>query len=277
MQHRVLGNTGLSISVIGQGTWQMEQDDRAKAIQTLRHGLDLGLTHIDTAEAYGSGRVEELVAEAIAGHRDQVYLASKVLPQHGSYEDTLLACEQSLKRLKTDRLDLYLLHWPGQALMEQTFRAFEQLTKDGKIRAFGVSNFEIPELEAAVALVGEGRIACNQVRYHLQERSIERGLLAWCRERHIAVVGYSPFGTGRFPSLSGESGKVLAEIAEARGATARQVALAFLIREPETFTLAKTQSPEHAEDNAQAGELTLSADEVRRIDAAFPLGKRRTA
>lgn len=253
----------------------MESDDRASAIAALRRGLDLGMNHIDTAELYGSGAVEELIAEAIAGRRDEVFLVSKVMPAHASRSGTVVACERSLARLRTDRLDCYLLHWPGSYPLEETIAGFEQLRRSGKIATWGLSNFDVADLEAAETIAGEGRIACNQVLYHLQERAIEHTVLPWCEQHGIAVVGYSPFGSGRFPGPRSPGGRVLQEIAAAHGATARQVALAFLVRRPSLFTIPKASSPEHAAENAGAGDLRLTAAEVSRIDNAFPLGRPR--
>jgi len=276
MQKRVFGWTQAPVSAIGQGTWQLERADRSAAISTLRRGLDSGMNHIDTAEMYGSGAVEELIGEAIAGRRKEAFLCSKVLPGNASSEGTIQACERSLRRLKVERLDLYLLHWPSSHPLEHTLRAFEQLERDGKIRFFGVSNFDIQNLEHAVSIVGERRIACNQVLYHLEERAIEHQIIPWCKRKKIAVVGYSPFGSGRFPSLTSAGGKVLAEIAKKHGATPRQVALRFLIRDPDVFTIPMTSNPQHAAENAAAADLVLSADEVKQIDAAFPRGTKRT-
>lgn len=275
MIQRPFGWTGVALPVLGQGTWNLERDDRAAAVAALRHGLDAGLTHVDSAEMYGTGEVEELVGEAIAGRRDQVFLASKVLPENASFKGVLRACEGSLRRLGTDRLDLYLLHWPGSRPLEGTIEAFERLVADGKIRFYGVSNFDEDEVERAVAIAGEGRVACNQVLYHLGERTIEHAVIPCCRRHDIAVVGYSPFGSGRFPVPGSAGGRVLAEIAEARGATPRQVALAFLVRAPGTFTIPKAARAEHAGENAGAGDLVLSEAELHRLDAAFPLGRPR--
>jgi len=260
--------------LIGQGTWNMERNGAA-SVAALRAGLDAGLTHIDTAEMYGSGRVEEIVGEAIAGRRDEVFLASKVLPGNASRGGVLRACDASLRRLGTDRLDLYLLHWPGSHPIEETISAFEAIERDGKIRAWGVSNFDIDDLERALAVAGEGRIACNQVYYHLDERAIEHAVIPWCVAHGVAIVGYSPFGSGRFPGAGTSGGRVLGEIGRARGITARQVALAFLVREDGTFTIPKAASAAHVADNARAGDVELTTDEVRRIDAAFPRGRRR--
>jgi diketogulonate reductase-like aldo/keto reductase len=268
---RSWGSTGFEVTLLGQGTWQMEGNDRRACVDALRAGLDLGLTHVDTAELYGSGRVEEIVAEAIAGRRDEVFLVSKVLPSNASRQGTIAACERSLKRLKTDRLDGYLLHWPGSHPLEDTIAALEQLQDSGKIRSWGVSNFDVDELEAALRIAGEGRIACNQVLYHLEERAIEHDVLPFCAARGIALVGYSPFGSGRFPAAD----PALKRIAQAHGATPFQVALAFLTRHPATFAIPKAADPAHVRDNAAAASLTLSDDDVRALDQAFPLGPRR--
>lgn len=274
MRLKPFGRTEVQVPAIGQGTWYMERDGRAKAVAALHAGLDLGMSHIDTAEMYGSGLVEEIVSEAIAGRREKVFLVSKVLPQHASFEGVLRACEGSLGRLRTDRLDVYLLHWGGSHPLEQTIGAFERLVRDGKIRFWGVSNFDVEDLEEALAIAGEGRMACNQVLYHLEERAIEHEVIPWCKEHGVAVVGYSPFGSGRFPSATSRGGRVLAEIARARGITPRQVALAFLVREDAVFAIPKSSNVEHVRENAAAGDVELSADEVERIDDAFPLGKR---
>jgi diketogulonate reductase-like aldo/keto reductase len=271
-----LGASGITVPLVGQGTWNMERDDRAAAMGALRAGLDAGLTHVDTAEMYGSGAVEELVAEALGDRRDEVFLASKVLPQNASFKGVLRACEASLRRLGTDRLDLYLLHWPGKHPLEGTIAAFEQLVRDGKIRLYGVSNFDADELEEAVAIAGPGRIACNQVLYHLSERTVEHEVIAACQHHDIAVVAYSPFGSGRFPAAESPGGRALAAVAEARGATPRQVALAFLVREAGVFTIPKASRAEHARENAGAGDLVLTEEEIDRLDRAFPRGRGRT-
>ena len=207
MQRRGLGKTGVDVPAIGQGTWYIERAPRAAAIAALRHGLDLGLCHIDTAELYGSGAAEEIVGEAIAGRRDEVFLVSKVMPQNASREGTIVACEASLKRLKTDRLDCYLLHWRGRYALEDTIAAFEALRADGKILSWGLSNFDAPHLEAARQIAGDGRIACNQVLYHLEERGIEHKVIPWCEAHGVAVVGYSPFGSGDFPGPRSAGGR----------------------------------------------------------------------
>jgi diketogulonate reductase-like aldo/keto reductase len=264
------------VPVVGQGTWNMEGDDRDEAIRALRRGLDLGLTHVDTAELYGSGAVEELVGEALAVRRDEVFLVSKVLPSNASRKGTLEACERSLRRLRTDHLDCYLLHWPGSHPLEGTIAAFEELAACGKIRAWGVSNFDEDELAQAVAIAGPGKIACNQVLHHLEQRAIEHAVAPLCAQHGVAVVSYSPFGSGRFPSPASRGGEVLAEIAAGHGATPRQVALAFLLRAvPHALVIPKASRVAHVEDNAAAARLTLSGDEVARLDSAFPRGPRR--
>ena len=273
MRREPFGPTGVAVPVVGQGTWNMERDGGTAALAALRAGLDAGMTHIDTAEMYGSGRVEELVGEAIAGRRDQVFLVSKVLPQNASRAGVPRACEASLRRLGTDRLDCYLLHWPGRHPLADTIAAFERLRREGKIRAWGVSNFGVEELERAAALAGAERIACNQVLYHLEERAIEHAVLPWCERHGMAVVAYSPFGSGRFPGARSPGGRLLAEIAQARGATPRQVALAFLVRRAGVSTIPKAARVEHALENAAAGELVLSAEEEARLDRAFPRGR----
>jgi diketogulonate reductase-like aldo/keto reductase len=274
VQTRVFGSTAVRVPVIGQGTFRMESDDRREAVRAVRAGLDAGAMHIDTAEMYGDGRVEEILAEALAGRRDEVFLVSKVLPENASRQGTLRACERSLARLRSDRLDCYLLHWLGEHPLEDTFAAFEELLASGKILSWGVSNFDDRELEQAVRLVGPGRIACNQVLYHLEDRQIERALLPLCEKYGVALVGYTPFGD-RFPKAASPGGRALAEIAAAHGATPRQVALAFLTRKPALFAIPKAARPPHARENAAAADLSLSAGDVARIEAAFPLGKRK--
>jgi diketogulonate reductase-like aldo/keto reductase len=222
---------------------------------------------------YGRGVAEEIVAEAIAGRRDEVFLVSKVLPQNASRRGARIACERSLARLRTDRLDCYLLHWRGGIALEETIAAFEALERDGKILSWGVSNFDVSDLEETRTLAGDGRIACDQVLYHLRERGIEHEVLPWCERHGVAVVGYSPFGHGAFPGPRSAGGRVLAEIGEAHGATPRQVALRFLSRSP-LFAIPKASRPEHVEENAGAGALPLTEVEIAQIDAAFPRGPR---
>jgi diketogulonate reductase-like aldo/keto reductase len=272
MEVRQFDSTDYQIPVIGQGTWNIDAGDRALAISALRRGIDLGMNHIDTAEMYGDA--EKIVGEAIAGRRDEVFLVSKVLPENASHAGTIQACERSLASLDTDWLDCYLLHWRGSYPLEETFEAFEELKDAGKILSWGVSNFDAPDLEEAWELAGEGGFVCNQVLYHLQERAIEHAVLPWCEEHGVAVVGYAPFGHGSFPGPDTPGGRVLQEIAAAHNATPRQVALRFLVRRPSLFTIPKASRPDHAAENAGAGELRLTEAELARIDRAFPLGPR---
>ena len=259
------------VPVIGQGTWQMEHDDRASAIAAIRRGLDLGLTHIDTAELYGKGRVEELVGEAISGRRSTVFLVSKVVPFNASKQGTIRACDRSLERLRTNYLDSYLLHWPSDHPLEETVAAFEDLEKVGKIRSWGVSNFDEIELEAAVRIAGPGKVACNQVLYHLRERAIEHAVAPACERLGVALVAYSPFGSGDFPA----DHPILKEIADAHDASPYQVALAFLAAQTPALLIPKAATVSHVEDNAAAATLVLSVDERERLDRAFPRGPRR--
>ena len=270
------GPVKASVPPIGQGTWQLEHHHRSQVVAALGRGLELGLTHVDTAEMYGDGSVEEMVGEAIEGRRDEVFLVSKVLPSNASRRGTVTACERSLRRLRTDRLDCYLLHWPSsEHPLEDTIAAFEDLQRSGAIRSYGVSNFDEDLLRKAVAIAGRGKIACDQVLYHLEERHAEAGLVPLCEELGIAFVGYSPFGSGSFPAPQSRGGKALAEIARAHGATPRQVALAFLTRRPSLFTIPRSSRVEHTEENAGGLKLKLSEAELARIDAAFPVRRRR--
>jgi len=273
MKSRSFGSAQSGISVIGQGTWNLELAPRADAIKALQRGIDLGMTHIDTAEMYGSGRAEALTGEAIAGRRDKVFIVSKVLPSNASRKGTLAACERSLKQLKTDYLDCYLLHWRGSYALEDTFAAFEELKNAGKIRSWGVSNFDEDDLQEALGIAGKGKIACNQVLYHLRERAIEHAVIPWCEQNDVAVVAYSPFGQMASPALSTPGGKTLAEIADARDATPRQVALAFLTRKKSVLAIPKASKVAHAEENAGAGGLELTAKEIEKIEQAFPRGR----
>lgn len=274
MTQQPFGTGGPAVSTIGQGTWNIERADRHEAVAALRRGLDLGLTHIDTAEMYGSGRSEEIVGEAIAGRRDEVFLVSKVLPSNASKAGVRKACEDTLRRLRSDRLDCYLLHWPGSYPLADTFGAFEALREQGKILSWGVSNFDVEDLDAALAVAGPGRIACNQVLYHLRERAIEHAVMPWCARNGVAVTAYSPFGQDDFPEAASPGGRVLCETGAGHGASARQVALAFLTRRSGLFAIPKAARVTHVEDNAGAPGLRLSEAEIARIEAAFPLGRK---
>jgi diketogulonate reductase-like aldo/keto reductase len=274
MRYAAFNCTKRHVAVVGQGTWYDESDDRASAVAALRKGLDLEMTHIDTAEMYLSGTAEEWVAEAIKGRRDDVFLVSKVLPQNASRKGTVAACEGSLARLQTDRLDCYLLHWRGHHPLKETVEAFEQLRRDGKILSWGVSNFDVADLKEAKAVSAQGQPACDQVLYHLQERAIEHAVIPWCEQDRVAIVAYSPFGHGEFPDSHTPGGRLLKQIAETHNATPRQVAMAFLLRWPSLFAIPKSTSIEHVVENAGASDLQLTEIDITRIDVAFPLGAR---
>jgi diketogulonate reductase-like aldo/keto reductase len=264
------GSNGPNVSVIGQGTWYLDRGDRKSAVAALQRGIDLGMTHLDTAEMYGDA--ELVIADAIVGKRDGLFLVSKVLPSNASRRGTITACERSLKRLKTDRLDCYLLHWRGSYPLEDTVAAFDELIAAGKIRSWGVSNFDTDDLSELLAVAGKGKIACNQVLYHLQERAIEHAVIPWCERNGVAVVAYSPFGHNDFPSARSKSGEALQAIADAHKVSARQVALSFLTRAPGVLAIPKASRAEHASDNAAAGKLKLGESEIAALDKAFPRG-----
>jgi diketogulonate reductase-like aldo/keto reductase len=271
LKQKKFGSNNFDVSVIGQGTWYLDRGDRKAAIAALRRGIETGMTHIDTAEMYGDA--ELVIADAIAGlPREKLFVVSKVLPSNASRRGTITACERSLKRLKTDHLDCYLLHWRGSYPFEETVAAFDELVAAGKIRSWGVSNFDSDDLDELLDVAGEGKIACNQVLYHLQERAIEHAVIPWCEKHGVAVVAYSPFGHNEFPSARSNGGEVLQSIADAHRASPRQVALAFLTRAPSVLAIPKASSAEHAADNAAAGDLTLSANEIAALDKAFPRG-----
>jgi diketogulonate reductase-like aldo/keto reductase len=270
MKLRPFGSGGVPVPMIGQGTWYIDRGDRKRAVAALRRGIDLGMTHIDSAEMYGDA--EAVVAEAIAGRRDEIFLVSKVLPSNASRRGTIVACERSLARLKTDRLDCYLLHWRGSHPLQETVAAFEELVGAGKIRSWGVSNFDTDDLDELKAVAGASSIACNQVLYHLGERAIEHAVIPWCKQNGVTVVTYSPFGHDDFPTPGSKGGQMLQRIAETHGASPRQVALAFLTRDDSVFAVPKAASADHATDNAAAGTLTLSENELAALDKAFPRG-----
>lgn len=274
MESRSFGSARRQVPVLGQGTWYSEDDDRDTAIAALRRGLEFGMTHIDTAEMYLSGIAEEWIAEAIQGRRDEVFLVSKVLPANASRRGTIAACERSLSRLHTERLDCYLLHWRGSHPLADTVAAFQELQRDGKILSWGASNFDVPDLEELKAIAGRHGPVCNQVLYHLEERAIEHAVLPWCERHDIAVVAYSPFGHGSFPGPRTPGGRVLQRIAEDHHATPRQVALSFLLHRGGVFAVPRSSNPEHVEENAGAADLRLSQSEITSIDKAFPLGPR---
>jgi diketogulonate reductase-like aldo/keto reductase len=270
---KLFGTTDVRVPVIGQGTWDVPERGAAakEAERAIRRGIELGMTHVDTAEMYGSGNVEEFLGQALAGiARERLFVTTKVLPSNASFRGTIEAAERSLKRLRMDYVDLYLLHWPSSYALEETMRALSRLVSDGKARYVGVSNFDAPDmLEAATYLDGIP-LTCNQVLYHLHERTIERRVIPAALEAGIAIVGYTPFGRGRFPQSD-----ALDRIAAQHDATARQVILAFLTRFDNAFAIPKASKVSHVEENAGAGELRLDAQDVAEIDAAFPIGDAR--
>jgi diketogulonate reductase-like aldo/keto reductase len=260
--------SGQAVPVLGQGTWGMAEDAelRADEVASLRLGLDLGMTLIDTAEMYGDGAAEELVAEALAGRRDQVFLVSKVLPANATRSGTVKACERSLRRLKTDRLDLYLLHWRGRPQLSETLGAFEQLVQSGKIRHWGVSNFDTPDMEELARLAGGAAAATNQVLYNLTRRGIEHDLLPWCREHRIPIMAYSPIEQGRLLAHP-----ALQDIARRRDATPAQVALAWALRQEGVIAIPKAGTQAHVRENRGALDLRLTEQDLAALDRAFPL------
>jgi diketogulonate reductase-like aldo/keto reductase len=267
MIRRPFGATGVDVSVIGQGTWRMGERaaDRKAEVAALRLGIDLGLTHIDTAEMYAEGGAEAVVAEAVAGQRARVFLTTKVSPQHASYKGTIEACEASLRRLRTDCVDLYLLHWwSGRHRIEETMRAMGDLVARGLVRLAGVSNLDPAQMRAAQSAFAGGRLACNQIPYHLRDRAIERDVLPHCQRQGMAVVGYTPLASGGF------SRGPLVEIARRLGRTPRQVALNFLTRRPALFTIPKASQASHVKENAAALDVVLEPPDLRAIERAFP-------
>ena len=273
---RAFGTGFPSVPIIGQGTWNVPLRGQARdeAIGALRDGVDLGMVHIDTAEMYGDGGAESLVGEAIAGlPREQLFLVSKVLPSNASFNGTIKACHASMKRMRVDYLDCYLLHWRGSVPLSETMRALEQLVADGAIRSLGVSNFDVADLREAQGALKREKIACNQVLYHLGERTIEEHEIPFSQKAGIATVAYTPFGRGDWNGSPGA--KELERIAKAHGVTAHAVILAFLTREELTFAIPKASKPAHVGDNAAAGNFRLTPDEIAAIDRAFPARKRR--
>jgi diketogulonate reductase-like aldo/keto reductase len=243
-------------------------DDRRRGAEeaaALKLGIELGMTLIDTAEMYGSGGAEEIVADAAQGQRDRLFIVSKVLPYNASQKGVIEACERSLRRLKTDRIDLYLLHWRGSVPLAETLAAFTRLQRDGKIRHHGVSNFDLDDMQEWVALAGGDSVAANQILYNLSRRGPEWELIPWCRERRIAIMAYTPLGQGRMLQH-----KALAEIAARHGATAAQVALAWLLKQDGTMVIPKATRQEHVRENRGALDLQLTADDLAALDRAFP-------
>jgi diketogulonate reductase-like aldo/keto reductase len=273
---RAFGAGGPAVPIVGQGTWNVPLRGAARdeAMRALRAGIDAGMVHVDTAEMYGDGGAETLVGDAIDGlPRASLFVVSKVLPSNATYAGTIAACERTLKRLRTDYLDCYLLHWRGGTPLADTLGALEHLVQAGKIRSLGVSNFDVADLQEAEALLVRERIACNQVLYHLGERSVEAHELPYCRDRGIAFVAYTPFGRGEWRDAAGA--RELEAIARRHGADVHAVILAFLTRSDGTFAIPKAASIAHVRANAQAGELRLTPDDVAALERAFPLRPRR--
>jgi diketogulonate reductase-like aldo/keto reductase len=268
MEKREFGPTGQSIAVVGQGTWQVLENEQV--IHTLERGIELGMTHIDTAELYMGA--EGLVRQAVQGRRDALYLVSKVMPNHASRRGTVHACEQSLRRLGTEYLDCYLLHWDGGEFpIEETMAGMQDLVAAGKIRSVGVSNFDVLQMKVAAAALGDIPLACNQVIYHLGSRAIEREVLPWCEENNVALVGYSPFACGNFFDPGTPEWETLSAIAARHRRTIRQVVLRFLTRRPLLFAIPKASTIPHVEENAGGQGFTLSAEDLGDIEAAFPV------
>jgi len=264
---------GTRVPALGQGTWHMgERGGAAQAeVAALRLGIDLGLTLIDTAEMYGNGGAEEIVAQAIAGQRDKIFLVSKVYPQNASRAGVPAACERSLKRLKTERIDLYLLHWRGSYPLSETVAAFEKLKGAGKIGAWGVSNFDVEDMQELTRLKEGGACATNQVLYHPDSRGIEYDLLPWCAQHHMPVMAYSPIGQAgrllRSPALIA--------VAKRHDATPAQIAIAWGLRHPHVISIPKAVDAAHVRENAAAGEIALTEEDLAAIDAAHPPPKRK--
>jgi len=258
---------GKPVPALGQGTWKIgeERAKRRDECAALRLGLDLGMTLIDTAEMYGEGSAEELVGEVIAGRRAEVFVVSKVYPHNATRQGVVAACQRSLRRLKTDYLDLYLLHWRGTVPLVETLLGFQQLQQEGKIRAYGVSNFDTSDMEDWVALPGGNAVGTDQVLYNLSRRGIEGELLPWCRRRGLPVMAYSPVEQSR---LLGQP--ALTRIAARHGATAAQVALTWLLRHDDLFVIPKASSVVHVRENRGAIDLRLTEADLGELDRTFP-------
>lgn len=265
--------SGEQIPALGQGTWEMGENSRVRGeeIKALQTGVDSGLTLIDTAEMYGDGDSEKLIAEALGDRREELFIVSKVYPHNGSETGVKAACERSLKRLQTDRIDLYLLHWRGGEDLEGVIAGFESLRAAGKIRHWGVSNFDTDDMIELFALENGNRCAANQILYNVARRGPEFDLLPWMRERNVPAMAYSPVDHLRLPKQS-----ILNDIAAARGVSPMQIALAWVLRQPEVIAIPKASTIEHVVENAAARDITLSEEELSQIDAQFkpPKSKR---
>jgi diketogulonate reductase-like aldo/keto reductase len=265
--------SGERIPALGLGTWHMGEEPRRRKAElaSLRRGLELGLTLVDTAEMYGDGAAEELVAEAVAGRRDEVFLVSKVLPSNAQRAKTIAACERSLRRLRTDRIDLYLLHWRESTRLEETVGAFRELVRAGKIRSWGVSNLDVADMDELYGIQPEGRqVQSDQVLYNLTRRGIERDLLPWCRAHAVPVMAYAPIEQGRLLRR-----RALRKVGDRHGATPAQVALAWVLRLEGVCAIVKAGKVAHVEENRAALELRLGEDDLAELDGAFPAPSRK--
>ena len=271
--------SGRFMPVLGQGTWRMGEDpsQRREEIAALRLGLDLGMDLIDTAEMYGEGGAEEVVGEAILGRREEVFLVSKVYPHNATRRGAIEACERSLRRLKTDYIDVYLLHWRGDVPLAETLDAFHQLKEAGRIRDYGVSNFDVADMEEAMALAGGDEIATNQVLYNLMHRGIEWDLLPWSQERGIPIMAYSPVGNNRAEQKQMFGNAVVKAVAARHDVTPAQAALAWLLREPEVVSIPKALRPDHLRENRAALDIQLTDDDIQELDQAFPPPNRKVS
>ena len=265
-KHKVQIPSGPRVTSLGQGTWKIgdQPSKRQQEIGALQMGIELGMNLIDTAEMYGNGASESLVGEAIAGRRDQVYLVSKVLPQNSGRSRMQRSCEESLKRLNTDHLDLYLLHWRGEVPLQETVAEFEKLRRDGKILRWGVSNFDVPDLQELMGVPDGKNLATNQILYNLNKRGPERGIIRWANEGLIPTMAYSPVDRGDLDSTK------LTKIAKRHGVTPEQVALAWVLRNPGVIAIPKASQSEHVQANRKAWDLRLDADDLHELDQAFP-------
>jgi diketogulonate reductase-like aldo/keto reductase len=263
---------GESVPALGQGTWQMTEkaSGRAQEIEALRIGVELGMSLIDTAEMYGEGAAEELVAEALSEDRERIFLVSKVYPHNASRQGVIEACERSLRRLKTDRLDLYLLHWRGGVPLEETVAGFEALRRSGKIRHWGVSNFDVDDMEELLGVPAGENCATNQVLYNVTRRGPEFDLIPWMAARRMPLMAYSPIEQGRLPR-----GGALQAIALEHQASPFQIALAWLLNRSGVIAIPKASSVQHVRDNHKALEIRLTPDDLAAIDAEFPVPKRK--
>ena len=270
--------SGEPVPVLGQGTWGLGEDHtkREREITTLRLGLDLGMTLIDTAEMYGEGAAEKLIGEAIADRRQEVFLVSKVYPHNAARQGALQACERSLNRLKTDYLDLYLLHWLGSVPLAETLEAFQSLKQAGKIREYGVSNFDQNDMEEATSLPGGQEIVIDQVLYNLAQRGIEWDLLPWCRDQGLPVMAYSPIEHSSSDQTGMLARPEIKSIVSRHNATAVQVALAWLLRQDGVIVIPKASSPEHVRENRAAADLALTKEDLSELDRAFPPPRKKT-